>query len=60
MVRGKRVERMVVMTDQESDEGMARLEHTLQRLGVTKALEEAGVQPGDTVRFGGVELIWGE
>ncbi|HLV99892.1 MAG TPA: GTPase ObgE [Ktedonobacterales bacterium] len=60
VVRGKRVERMVVMTDQESDEGMARLEHTLQRLGVTKALEEAGVQPGDTVRFGGVELIWGE
>jgi GTP-binding protein len=60
VVRGKRVERMVVMTDQESDEGMARLEHTLQRLGVTRALEEAGVQPGDTVRFGNTELIWGE
>ncbi len=60
VVRGKRVERVVAMTDQESDEGMARLEHTLQRLGVTRALEEAGVQPGDTVRFGGVELVWGE
>ena len=60
VVSGKRVERMVVMTDQESNEGMARLEHTLQRLGVTKALEEAGVQPGDTVRFGKTELVWGE
>jgi GTP-binding protein len=60
VVSGKRVERFVVMTDQESSEGMARLENTLQRLGVTKALEEAGVQPGDTVRFGKTELIWGE
>ncbi|HEY7348224.1 MAG TPA: GTPase ObgE [Ktedonobacterales bacterium] len=60
VVRGKRAERAVVMTDQESEEGMARLENTLQRMGVTRALEEAGVQPGDTVRFGKVELIWGE
>jgi len=60
IVRGKRVERMVAMTDQESTEGMARLEHMLRRLGVTGALEAAGVQPGDTVRFGKIELIWGE
>jgi GTP-binding protein len=60
IVSGKRVERLVVMTDQESTEGMARMEHTLQRMGVTQALEEAGVQPGDVVRFGKVELIWGE
>ncbi len=60
LVRGKRVERMVAMTDQESPEGMARLENHLRRMGVTQALEEAGVQPGDVVRFGKVELIWGE
>ena len=60
VVRGKRVERLVAMTDQESSEGMARLEQTLRRIGVTGALEAAGVQPGDTVRFGKSELIWGE
>lgn len=60
VVRGKRVERLVAMTDQESTEGMARLEQTLRRIGVTGALEAAGVQPGDTVRFGKVQLIWGE
>jgi GTP-binding protein len=60
VVRGKRVERMVAMTDQESTDAMARLETMLRRIGVTKALEEAGVQPGDTIRFGKVELIWGE
>jgi GTP-binding protein len=48
------------MTNQESEEGMARLQITLEKLGVTKALEEAGVQVGDTVRFGKIELYWGE
>lgn len=60
IVRGKRVERMVAMTDGESSEGMDRLDVTLRKMGVTKALEEAGVKVGDTVRFGKVELYWGE
>lgn len=60
VVRGKRVERAVAMTNQESDEGMDRLQVTMGKMGVTKALEEAGVQVGDLVRFGKVELYWGE
>ncbi|GHO86216.1 GTPase ObgE [Dictyobacter formicarum] len=60
IVRGKRVERMVSMTNQESEEGMDRMQVQLEKLGVTKALEEAGVKVGDTVRFGKVELYWGE
>src|SRR5437660_11132438 len=60
VVRGKRVERAVSMTDLENEEGMDRLQVTLRRMGVTKALEEAGVQVGDTVHFGKVELYWGE
>ena len=60
VVRGKRVERAVSMTDTESEEGMDRLERTLEKMGVTKALEVAGVQVGDVVRFGKVELFWGE
>lgn len=60
IVRGKRVERAVAMTNQESDESMDRLQVTLEKMGVTKALEEAGVKVGDLVRFGKVELYWGE
>jgi GTP-binding protein len=60
VVHGKRVERSVNMTDQDSEQGMDRLQVTLEKLGVTKALEEAGVQVGDTVRFGKTELYWGE
>ncbi len=60
IVRGKRVERTVNMTNQESEESMDRLQVTLEKMGVTRALEEAGVKVGDRVRFGKVELYWGE
>src|SRR5436190_1472558 len=60
IVKGKRVERAVNMTKLESDEGMDRLQVTLSKMGVTKALEAAGVKVGDKVRFGKVELYWGE
>jgi GTPase len=60
VVRGKRVERAVSMTNQESEESMDRLQVTLGKMGVTRALEEAGVKVGDRVRFGRVELYWGE
>lgn len=60
VVRGKRVERAVSMTNQESEESMDRLQVTLAKMGVTRALEDAGVKVGDRVRFGKVELYWGE
>lgn len=60
VVHGKRVERAVGMTNQDSEESMDRLQVTLRKMGITKALEEAGVTVGDTVRFGKIELYWGE
>jgi GTP-binding protein len=59
-VRGKRAERLVSMTDLENEESMDRLQGRLAKMGVTQALEEAGVKVGDIVRFGNVELYWGE
>ena len=60
IVHGRRVERTVSMTNQDSEESMDRLQVTLEKMGVTRALEEAGVKVGDLVRFGKVELYWGE
>ncbi len=57
-VQGKRVERLVARTDWRYDESVRRLHRTLERLGVTKAMEEAGVQNGDTVYIGDTELEW--
>jgi GTP-binding protein len=57
-VRGKRVERLVAMTDLNSEEGIEYLQRQLDRLGVFEALEQAGVQVGDTVAIGEWETEW--
>jgi GTP-binding protein len=57
-VTGRRVERAVAMTDLENPEAVEFLQRILERMGVTGALERAGVKPGDTVRFGKHELEW--
>ncbi|MEE9617891.1 MAG: Obg family GTPase CgtA, partial [Anaerolineae bacterium] len=59
-VRGVRVERLAAMTVWNLDEAVRRFQRTLERMEITKALEEAGVQPGDTVRIGEAELVWEE
>ena len=57
-VRGKRVERIVAMTDLTNPDAVEMLQGTLKRMGVLQALEAAGCGSGDTVRFGNVELEW--
>ena len=57
-VEGKRVERLVARTDWKYDESVRKLHRSLERLGVTKAIEEAGVEAGDTVYIGETELEW--
>lgn len=57
-VRGRKVERLLAMADMDSEEGLADLQRQLDRLGVLKELEEAGVKAGDTVRIGGFEMEW--
>ena len=50
-VEGPQVERMVVQTDWENEEALAFLQHRFKRLGVDKALENAGARNGDEVRI---------
>jgi GTP-binding protein len=57
-VRGKRIERLAVQTDFENEESAGRFQRDLVRLGIDDALRRAGVEPGDTVRIGAVELEW--
>lgn len=57
-VAGRRVERLVARTDWRYEESIRRLHRALDGMGVTKALEEAGVQKGDTVYIGDAELEW--
>ncbi|RME44777.1 MAG: GTPase ObgE [Chloroflexi bacterium] len=59
-IEGKRVERIAAMTDWNNDEAIARFQRQLRALGVIEALERAGVQDGDTVIIGEVELEWSQ
>lgn len=52
-VAGPRVERMVVQTDWDNEEAIAFLQHRMKRMGVDKALEDAGARDGDEVRIVG-------
>jgi GTP-binding protein len=58
-LRGQEIERLAIMTDWSSDESIERFERILYSRGITAALENAGVELGDTVFVGDdVELEW--
>jgi GTP-binding protein len=59
-VRGKKVERVVAMTNLAQDEAVLRLHRVLQAMGINDALQAAGVREGDVVRIGEAELEWRE
>src|SRR4051812_16531453 len=53
-VLGRGVEVLISRYDLDNDEALAHVESTLERIGVMRALEEAGFEPGDDVEIGGV------
>jgi GTP-binding protein len=53
-VTGEPVDRLIARHDVENEEAMAHVEQRLHRLGVIRALEDAGFTPGDDVEMGGV------
>jgi GTPase len=55
-VTGAVVDRLLEKVDFESSRSFDWFQVQLDRRGITAALEEAGVQPGDTVRLGDVEF----
>jgi len=58
LVRGSKPERWVVQTDFSNDEAVGYLGDRLARLGVEKALAEAGAVPGCEVQVGDVSFDW--
>ncbi|GAB1420028.1 GTPase ObgE [Anaerolineales bacterium] len=58
IVSGKRIERAAAMTYWEHDEAVNRFQKILEVLGITEALQKAGITVGDTVVIGKFELEW--
>lgn len=57
-VTGRAVERVAQQTEFENPESVALFQRTLDRMGVTKALSDAGAKSGSTVNIAGIELEW--
>ena len=57
-VAGRRIERLAAQTDFEVEDSAERFQRDLERSGADAELRRAGIQPGETVRVGAVELEW--
>jgi GTP-binding protein len=55
-VSGKGIERLVARYDLENEDALAHLERRLRGIGVIRALEAHGFQPGDDVEIAGIEF----
>jgi GTP-binding protein len=53
-VRGRGIELLLARHDVENEDAMAYLEGRLRRIGVIRALEEQGFEPGDEIEIGGL------
>jgi GTP-binding protein len=58
VVQGVAVERWILMLNPEQEEAIARFQRQLKAMGITAALQRAGIQSGDTVRIGEAEFEW--
>jgi GTP-binding protein len=57
-VRGKKIERLISMTNFAQPEALYRIQRVLQASGISEALEQAGVEEGDPVYIEKAELMW--
>ena len=53
-VEGERIERLIARHDVDNDEALRYVEERLRALGVIKALQSAGFEPGDDVEIAGI------
>ena len=59
LVEGAEIEKVVKMTNWDYYEAGLRFQRVLNALGIKQALIEAGIEDGDSVRIGDIELVWG-
>lgn len=50
-IAGKRIEQLVVMTDIRNPEGLERVYHFFNKMGIQKAIERKGAEVGDIIKI---------
>ncbi len=56
-VTGDRIEQVVKMTDLENPEGLERIHHYLNKMGIKNELKKQGARPGDRIRIAGKTIL---
>ena len=56
VVSGKDIERLVAMTNFDNEDGLRRFQRIWRNLEIEEALQEKGIQEGDTVRIRDMEF----
>lgn len=57
-ISGKKVDRLIAMTNFEQDEAVARLQKIFRKMGVEKALDQKGARVGDQVFLGNFQFSY--
>ncbi|NLZ38269.1 MAG: GTPase ObgE [Firmicutes bacterium] len=58
ILKGARLEKLAAMTDFNNEEAVKRFQRLFRLWGHEQALQDAGVQNGDTVKIGKLEFTW--
>lgn len=59
-VSGKRIEKLLIMTNFNSDESLQRFQRIIEKIGLEDALREKGIKEGDTVRIKDLEFDYSD
>jgi len=59
-VSGKRIEKLLAMTNFDNDEGLQRFQRVITKMGLEEALKEKGIKEGDIVKIKDVEFEYSE
>jgi GTPase len=58
VIESEQLERLSVLADLRDYRVLLQLWREMTRLGIARQLEEAGIEPGDTIRIGRAEMEW--
>ncbi|MAX10805.1 MAG: GTPase ObgE [Dehalococcoidia bacterium] len=58
VVNSKRLERLTSMSDMEDHRVAIQIWSEMIKMGISKHLEESGIQPGDVIKIGNAEMEW--
>ena len=58
IVKSEQLERLSALADTRDYRVLLQLWREMNRLGIARRLQEAGIEPGDTIRIGRAEMEW--